>query len=483
MAQAKGILPTRGDDREVLYKNPRMNGYFIGVRLAPASEPDQLQHWIAQAGAAIDALVEREPVQRPAGAGGLEKGEKLASAAVGLAPSFFDRLEQAGHTLERPVGFVHVPARGWLPGVATQSFDVLFYVAAVAEARVNDFVAALASPLVLAVGLERGYQRPDETEPFGYRDGVRNVAKSRRSEVVFVHTEGDQPDEPAWADGGTYMVTMKIQQRPDAFKSLGDDGARDAVIGRRKDGTRLDLPAGTDPHDETDDVPNGLPPASHVRKAGPRGTHDDTEIFRRGLPYLEVTGDQVQVGLHFCSFQANPAQFDTMFSDWMMNTRFPATDAGTDAGSDALLAGNSPAGPLVTILHGGLYFVPPHKTGGLLAAITQPATRGKPTTGRLAIRKTVVDPSNPNLRLERGGFVFQVHHDGAPVPGAEFTTTSSGRGVCPVDLVIGQAYTLVEMSSPHQTATLTNTDFTMAKSNEHLEVTNNLAQPATGYLN
>lgn len=33
MAQAKGVLPTKGDDREVLYKNPRTCGYFIGVRL------------------------------------------------------------------------------------------------------------------------------------------------------------------------------------------------------------------------------------------------------------------------------------------------------------------------------------------------------------------------------------------------------------------------------------------------------------------
>jgi deferrochelatase/peroxidase EfeB len=137
------------------------------------------------------------------------------------------------------------------------------------------------TPDVQRMSLERGYQREDETEPFGYRDGLRNVRPStRRPHHVFVHRDGNELDEPVWADGGTYMTYLKILQRPEQFAALPDDGARDATIGRLKDGTRLDLVGrGIEPHDESADVPDGLPPTSHVRTAGPRGPHDDTQIF------------------------------------------------------------------------------------------------------------------------------------------------------------------------------------------------------------
>lgn len=487
MTQAKGVLPTREEDREVLYRNPRTSGYFIGVRLAAAPTLEQMQQWLGRVSSAIDTLVARDVVSTAKNVepGEEPKGDKIAAIAIGLAPTFFDRLSAAGHTLERPVGFAHQPAAGWLPGLPAMNVDVLFYVASVAETRVNEFVAVVNIPgVVEAVTMERGYQRSDETEPFGYKDGVRNVAKSRRPEVVFVHTAGSQPDEPRWTDGGTYMVTMKIEQHVSAFQALPDDTARDNVIGRRKDGTRID-PVGataTDPRSESAEVPTGLPPASHVRKAGPRGPHDDTEIFRRGLPYLEVVGGVVHVGLQFCSFQANPAQFDTVFGDWMMNNRFPHVDGAPEPGVDALLAGNAPTGPLTTITQAGLFFVPPHHAHGVLAALTERPTRSKPTTGRLAIRKVVVDPSNANARFERGGFVFKVRDDaGVDVPGSEFTTASSGRGVCPVELEIGRTYTLVEVSTPLSQDTLTETALAMNKPNEHLEVVNTLTQPSTGY--
>ena len=317
MAQAKGVLPGKADDRDVLYKNPRTCGYFVPVRLRPDLTAEQLQGWLP----VLDGLVE-DLVRRAEPADGGTKGEKLASVAVGLAPSFFDRLTSVGIALERPAGFTDAaapPTPRFGPASELQA-DMLFYVASVMEFRVEEFLRALmSSPVVEVLGFDRGYQRIDETEPFGYRDAVRNVKSSRRTRVVYVHCDGAQPDEPAWADGGTYMVTMKIQQNLAAFASLPDDSARDAVVGRAKDGTRLDLAPGFDPHEETNEVPDNLPANSHVRKAGPRGHHDDNEIFRRGLPYVESAGGSVQVGLHFCSFQATPNQFDGVFNDWTLN--------------------------------------------------------------------------------------------------------------------------------------------------------------------
>jgi Dyp-type peroxidase family len=165
-------------------------------------------------------------------------------------------------------------------------------------------------PDVLTVTLLRGYQREDGTEPFGYQDGVRNARRSRRRPgVVFVHRDGNELDEPAWSDGGSYMADLKILQRPDQFAALPDDAARDATIGRTKDGTRLDrVGQQGDPRDEPPDVPTGLPPTSHVRKAGPRGEHDATQVVRRGLPFIETTADgELRIGLNFCSFQASLA--------------------------------------------------------------------------------------------------------------------------------------------------------------------------------
>lgn len=360
MAQAKGILPTRGDDREVLYKNPRMCGYFIGVTLRqPAA--GELETWLDEVSSLVDILVAREAART-----GEDKGPKIASTVVGLSRSFFEKASAAGLEVERPVGLRDEaqPPGGLLPATisALPVPDVMFYVSSVYEARVNEFIAALDSlPLTDSLSLERGYQRTDDSEPFGYKDGVRNIRRSDRTAAVFVRVEGDQPDEPGWANGGSYMVAMKIIQNREAFAALADDTARDNVIGRRTDGSRLDLPKGSDPHSEEPMNDATIPPlSSHVRKVGPRGIHDDTEIFRRGLPFFEVEGGQIRVGLHFCSFQANPAQFDAVFNDWMRNQRFPENGIGNDALQQYIEFNTA-----------GLFFVAPYSKEGIRAALTR----------------------------------------------------------------------------------------------------------------
>lgn len=479
MAQAKGVLPTKGEDREVLYANAKTCGYFIGVRLTENLRLDELTQWLSDATAAVDVLV-----ARAAPKAGAVKGEKVAAVAVGFAPSFFQKLTAAGSTLELPVGVRPelTPQAGWFPNITALEVDAMFYVASVHETRVNEFLARInSSPVVERLQMDRGYQTSDETEPFGYKDGERNIPRSERPDVVYIDTDGDQGDEPAWADGGTYMVTMRILQRPEAFASLPSDDERDAVMGRTKDGKRLDLQgAGVHPHDEPGDVPNALPPTSHVRKAGPRGAHDDTRIFRRGLPFMEVVDGELRVGLHFCSFQANPTQFDVVFNDWMMNPHFPP-QAGSP-GPDALLVGSGPGGQFTEILHAGLFFVPPTHREGLAEALRPRATRGKPTHGRLVVNKSVTDPAEPTKRLERGGFTFRVvEQDGATVPGAEFTTASTGRGVCPVELELGKSYRLLELASPHPLDGQPEVPFVMEKINQHLPVPNQLPQSSGGY--
>lgn len=441
MARAKGVLPTWGDDREVLYKNPDTGAYFIGVKLPDTLSADVLHGWIQSVDAAVDALVARLPDETAAH----PDGRKVAAVAAGFSSSFFAKLDAAGVGLELPSGF-NAESRplgdSWLPGIQPIDVDAMFYVAATRESRVNEFVTAVTALAGTTVTLERGFQRSDESESFGYRDGVRNIVdKARRGEYVFVDTDERQSDEPEWTDGGTYMVTMKIAQDRTAFAGLADDATRDNVIGRTKDGTRLDLvSAGTAPKDEGPEEPVLLPGKSHVRKSGPRGAFDETQIFRRGVPYVSVQNGGLEVGLQFCSFQATPAQFDTVFNEWMMNDSFPSPGTGRDALFD-------PAMPLTSIRHGGVFFVPPHNPDGLLAALT-PRGGKQPTTGRLVVNKVVVDPSRPGGRSRRGGFAFEIHQGGLVVPDSQFTTDATGRGVCPVELDLNVEYHLVETAAP-----------------------------------
>jgi hypothetical protein len=278
------------------------------------------------------------------------------------------------------------------------------------------------------------------------------------------------------------MAFMRITQRPNNFAALPDDGARDAIIGRTKDGARLDLTGtGTRAHDEPADPPPALSPTSHVLKAGPRGVHDAVQIFRRGMPFMEANRDgQLRVGLNFCSFQAALDQFDVVFSHWMMNRTFPPQPGGAEAGVDALM---DPARQLTAIEKVGFFFVPPHHEEGLAAAVFAAPPDRKPKTGRLVVHKRVVDQSDPARRFERRGFVFQiVDGQGQPVPGSQFETDSTGRGLCPVELDIGQAYTLDEVAS-NVVANVQPTDvaFQMDKPNKQLQIVNQVTQPNTPY--
>lgn len=484
MAQAKGVLPRR-DDREVLYRNPRTCGYFVGVKLDPSIDRPRAEAWLARASKLVDELVARLPAAKSE-----PKGQKVAAVAAGFAPRFFgtEGSSRFSPPVEPPAGFaLGPPAAAQLPalaGVQAADVDVMFYVASVFEARVNTFISQLAEmrPDVVGIMLDRGYQRLDETEPFGYRDGVRNVRSEERSKVVFVHGDGPEADEPRWADGGTYMAFMRILQRPDTFAQLPTDDDRDAVIGRTKEGRRLDLVAsGTDPHDEPADPPPALPPTSHVLKAGPRGVRDSVQIFRRGMPFVETTPDgQLRVGLNFCSFQATLDQFDVVFSDWMMSRNFPPQPGGGDVGVDALM---DPARGFTAIEKVGFFFVPPHQPGGLTAAVFAPASSRKPKTGQLVVHKRVVDPADATRRFERRGFVFQILDAQAqPVAGSQFETDSTGRAICPIDLEIGQTYTLDETASNVvPDVQLTDTQFVMDKPNKQLQIVNQVTRPNAPY--
>lgn len=472
MTQAKGVLPRR-EDRGVLWKNPHTCGYFLWAWLDPAMDGAGAEGWFRQISPAVDALVARQ------------HGEKVATAAVSVGPRFFSldgATPRFAPAIDPPAAFRTAnegprPTIPEVPGASAIDADLLFYVASVHEARVSRFLEALwaTRPIVQRVAMERGYQRMDEREPFGYRDGIRNVRpRDARSSVAFVHRDGLQGDEPEWAEGGSYLMYVKCVQNPEAFAALGDDAARDAVVGRDREGRRLDRDSLED--DEPAAYGDVVPQNAHVRKSAPRGDRDDVQIFRRGLPFIEATPEGgVRVGLQFASFQASLDQFDVVFNDWIRDARFPVEGAGTDALLD-------PARALVTFEKAGAYFVLPHDERFLGATLFEEPRPSRRRTGRLLIRKRVIDPTDPSRRFDRAGFVFQVFDGtGSPV-GKPFISNSAGRALAPEKLTLGQTYIVREIESRKvPNVPLTEQQVTMSRS--HLDVlwVNQLTVPNSPY--
>lgn len=404
MRQARGVLPHKQDK---VIKNPRADALIILVTLRSDLDASGAAAWLDKIDAAIVKLRQVNG-----------DGDRVATVAVGFAPTFFTPAAGARFAdLPLPAGFKSLPA---VPDGAPVTADVAFYVMATYEAVAAEFVTDLwaTRPDVAAIQIERGYQRRDESEPFGYRDGVRNIHRDKRGEVAFIDRD-KLPEEPPWADRGTYMTYMRIRQNVDQFAALSAD-AQDAAMGRDRSGRRLDLPEGTDPHAEGPISGDSPPLASHVRKAGPR-TDDSVAILRRGVPYLEAGADgTVQQGLQFVSFQASLDQFETVFNRWMLNTQFPPPGP---ARRDELIEQG-----LITIERFGFYFVPGDDDTPLSARLLHAAEpEPKAKKGRVHVRKRVVDTVGTEVMGDLANFTFRVVDHAGNVIGAEFTTNAAGH--------------------------------------------------------
>ena len=316
-----------------------------------------------------------------------------------------------------------------------EAHDALFYVFSLSDALVADFLRAInTTGVVQTITIERGYQRSNDREVFGQLDGLRNVIpKSQRPQVAFVQADNL---EPAWAIGGSYLAWVKIQQHVDKWSTLSTD-QQAAIIGRRLDGSRLDLAAGTDPATEGPFASASPPPAlcSHIRKAGPRGPNQDpVRILRRGTPFIECSGGALIEGLQFVSYQASIDDFLTIFQRWMLNVDFPTAGAQLDSLFD-------PNNGLVTPLKGSLYFAVPHDDRFIGAGLFDPTG-----VSDLVIRLTMFDSNGqPDLSASLEGATFQI------VDATGFSTTvttdAAGRALAQ-GVPTGVALTVTETAAP-----------------------------------
>jgi deferrochelatase/peroxidase EfeB len=460
---ARGVVPHQPDDP--VLKAPYAHGALLFATLRPDLDRAGLEQWLTRIEASIQTLRASLDVS----------GNRVATVAVGFAPSFFinpstGQPRFAG--LAPPAGFAELPP---MPLGSPVSTDLVFYVVATAEAEIARFLTEVSAtaPDVSNLELEQGYKSFPDKEAFGYADGIRN-ARTRRNDVVFVDADA-QPEEPHWAIGGTYMSFLRIIQNVAAFNQLPPP-EQDAVIGRDRAGRRLDQPPETSVSDEGDFAAD-LPPAnSHVRKVGPRGgTHRDaTQIFRRGMPFFEVKNNQVIHGLQFVSFQASLDQFDAVYGRWMLNADFPRQGTG----QDTLVSRG-----LISVERWGFFFVPPDSDYPIGTIMLKPAPDSRKTkTGRVAVRKELLDAAGNPSRGDLGGFTFQITAlDGTPV-GQPFTTNSHGHALS--DEIDTGDYKLTELppQPPQpQMEPAAPKDFTLKSARAVLRVTNQLPSGAGPY--
>jgi Dyp-type peroxidase family len=442
---AHGILP------DEVIQDPSSEASLIFITLDPKLDRDGVQAWLRALTAAV------AETESPVG------GTRMATVAVGVAPSFFatggtPRFDLTGR---QPHEFSDLPQ---VPGAATVAGDVVLYVLARSRAKIASLLLTLwatRSLGLLTVSEQQGFKRGDDRELFGFRDGLRNVASLDRPRVVFVNAD-DTADEPDWTDLGSYMAYLKIPQQLDAWAKL-PSAEQERRIGRTlADGTRQDLAPGTDPHTEGDYTGDIPVPAAHVRKAAPHGGLKE-EIFRRGVPFVEVdAASGLRAGLNFVSFQASLDAFQAILIGWMLRPDFKKAGDG----ADLLFADN-----MVTIEKAGFFFVPPTDPRFIGARIFD-APQPRRGHGHLFVRKKLVDTAGNKIAGQLDGAVFQAlsKANGRPI-GATFTTDASGHAVSP-DLPVGVPLVLHEITPLPEAQPADDRDFQLDGPHGAVEVRN-----------
>lgn len=220
-----------------------------------------------------------------------------------------------------------------------------------------------------------GFNRDDHRSWLGFHDGISNIEFDQRRRVIEV-VRRDPPalPDPPWMQGGTYMGFLRSTIDLEAWRDLKRE-EQESLVGRDKltgcPLVRIDPPMQPAPVAGCP-IPNGpssteyrnaaLPPvdqtllsASHIHRTNLNRHRDpvddsDNRIFRQGYEFVEpLTGGRLRVGLNFVSFQRNLIHLTNILRTpgWLGNANF---------GGDVH---RQPRRPLLELLAGGYYAVPP----------------------------------------------------------------------------------------------------------------------------
>jgi deferrochelatase/peroxidase EfeB len=279
-------------------------------------------------------------------------GEDIPAAnftmTLGLAGSLFDNAAY-GLASKKPRGLTSMRVfpddaidEAWTGGdlllqLCADSADMVHY-------ALRDIMKATRGQLQLQWKINGFHNspRPDGAPRnlFGYKDGIVNPAEAEQ--LVWV---GKGAGQPAWAEGGTFMVVRLIRMLVEFWDRVGL-AEQDGMIGRhRASGAPLGRAAETDLPDYAAD-PHGeaIPLDAHIRLANPRTAETaGSRMLRRGYNYemgVDLNGN-LQAGLIFASFQQD------------IQAQFEATQERL---------ANEPMTDYIQPFGGGYFFVPPGVT-------------------------------------------------------------------------------------------------------------------------
>lgn len=153
----------------------------------------------------------------------------------------------------------------------------------------------------------------------GFEDGTENPKGDAAAEAALIQNGG------AGLDGGSFVAVQKWVHDLGAVEAMSD-AARDAVVGRRREGN--------------EELPDA-PPSAHVKRTTQESFDPPAFILRRSMPW----GGVAEHGLYFVAYGESLNRFERQLRRM----------AGRDDGVvDALLS-------FSRAVTGGYYFCPPLK--------------------------------------------------------------------------------------------------------------------------
>ena len=304
---------------------------------------------------------------------------------LGIGAALFD----AYPSLERPTQLERLEDDApfpSLPSVAkadVQSGEAHFVLQFIAESELAVSRAVAETWLLIrakrlrfeVTGLYAGFNREDRRSWLGFHDGINNIESKLRRGAIEARADAATGENPAWMDGGTYMGYLRLALDLEMWNALSPQ-KQEHIVGRRKTNgcPILHIPrkgedvglsgcpktVGPDSEEYRDPPPasrnlDDLAQFTHVNRANVNRHHDfiaaddrDNRIFRQSYEFLEALPDgRIRIGVNFVSFQRSLTCLTAILRNlgWL---------------GDANFGDEKPQRrPLVSLIGGGLYAVPP----------------------------------------------------------------------------------------------------------------------------